>query len=682
MKTIFFLLIFFLSKIPIYTENSLDNLEQDYQETVHSYYQPKEKNTPDLLLGEFLAQYPMYTPASLDLIQVYRETGQPQKAFLIAEQLANTYPEEHTFSTLAFVLAVQARLRDDATRLAPLIPVTAEGLFYQGLLSYQQQNYPQAIQWLTKAIQTNQFMPQASHFLGMSYLGEKNYKKAIENFLLTLKSEPNFLLSLEPLAESYLADNQWRKALSTFERARSNVRENQRISNRIQSLRTQYKSSLDAEKSQKTERKTTAIVPKTTTFSPIASQSVRVGISESMQGVFLKAGSDYTLDFQNQSIKGESGDILYLYKRGAKKEPLVANKIYEIKEGETLNLRYSAQNATTTIFDLIDGAGYFFVRTADRSYRGSMQVIYFKKGLTLVNILPMEEYLYSVVPSEIPPYWPLEALKAQAVAARTYTLVNMGKYTQRGFDLFGSIISHAYTGVGGENPQTTKAVNATANEVLYTQKNKERLLTTYYSANTGGFIDKETSVWNQDYESDHAQRPDKKEAPRPSYLAPADLMQWVKSRPSTYSNWPKMHFGPAFRSILWVNAEDMSYRIGRTKKIGKIKYFEVINRSISGRITQIRAVGTQGSVVISGDAIRNRVGGLRTNLIMMESVLGTDGLPEYFVFFSAGWGHGIGMDQSGAAGMAADGHSYKDILSHYYPFSILSVYRGIPQKRP
>ena len=77
--------------------------------------------------------------------------------------------------------------------------------------------------------------------------------------------------------------------------------------------------------------------------------------------------------------------------------------------------------------------------------------------------------------------------------------------------------------------------------------------------------------------------------------------------------------------------------------------------------------------MVRGDAIRSTLGGLRSNLFTIEPKFGKDGLPEFFIFTGAGYGHGVGMDQSGAAGMAADGYSAADILAHYYPGATLTT---------
>ena len=649
---------------------------QAYQDAIRHYYTAGKTGPADTAFLDFLASYHDVASARMDLIQIYREEAKLKEALVFMKTLSETYPDINDYKNMVFVLAVQGGDYSFAKKIEPMIGDDGQTIFYRGFLRYQMRQYNDAVPYFQRALQFKNNKPQAYHFLGMCYLQQKFYNLAIENFVLALKEEPSFMLSLEPLGKSYLAVGNWRKALSTLRRAQSNLPEKKSVSKAVKDITGKYEKELEQETLSRQNRKTVFNAPVLTTFPKIPGRPVRIGLSERMSTIYLKPGADYRISFNGEISQGKKGDIIHIHSSWEKSESPIANKSYMLKNKDTLSISYSSNNASTVVFDLVDGQGYFFVRTADRAYRGNMEVLGFSRGMTLVNILPMESYLYSVVPSEIPSYWPMEALKAQAVAARTYTLVNMGRFSHRGFDLYGSITSHAYTGIGGENPRTTQAVNDTAGLVLYTNANKKDLLATYYSANTGGFTDSETVVWNKEGPGDHVGRPDKLEKSRPLYLPPAELAAWIKSRPKTYSSWPNMHFAPAFRSVVWISAEEMALRVGRSKKIGNIRQFQVLERSISGRVTQVKAIGDSGAVVISGDMIRNRLGGLRSNLYSMQTITNAQGKPIYFIIYTAGWGHGIGMDQSGAAGMAADGHTFRNILSHYYPRGYLSAYSG------
>jgi SpoIID/LytB domain protein len=92
-----------------------------------------------------------------------------------------------------------------------------------------------------------------------------------------------------------------------------------------------------------------------------------------------------------------------------------------------------------------------------------------------------------------------------------------------------------------------------------------------------------------------------------------------------------------------------------------------MERGISGRVKRVMIKGTAGSYILNRESIPYRLGGLRSTLFVVQPKLGRDGLPESFIFSGGGWGHGVGMSQSGAAGMALDGAAASEILSYYYP---------------
>ena len=150
-------------------------------------------------------------------------------------------------------------------------------------------------------------------------------------------------------------------------------------------------------------------------------------------------------------------------------------------------------------------------------------------------------------------------------------------------------------------------------------------------------------------------------------MDPADLWNWLLSRPLTYSSQPKYSAASSYRWSFWISRVQLERRLNQGDKLGQIRSLTISGRGDNGMVKQVLITGTGGSYRLKGDKIRSAMGGLRSNLFVVEAKLGKDGLPEYFIFSGAGWGHGIGMDQSGAAGMAAAGYSSTDILKHYYP---------------
>ena len=137
--------------------------------------------------------------------------------------------------------------------------------------------------------------------------------------------------------------------------------------------------------------------------------------------------------------------------------------------------------------------GYISVKR--KWYRGHFKVINDNNGLTVMNDIPLEEYLQGVVPSEMPSGWEFEAHKAQAIAARSYALANMGKRGQYGYDLKDTPEDQAYGGASAETAQTNKAVEETKGIVLVCQG---KIVPAYYSASAGGQTRNASQVWTHD----------------------------------------------------------------------------------------------------------------------------------------------------------------------------------------
>ena len=136
-----------------------------------------------------------------------------------------------------------------------------------------------------------------------------------------------------------------------------------------------------------------------------------------------------------------------------------------------------------------------FLATKRRWYRGDIMIYNFEGRLTIVNNLPLEEYLLGVVPSEMPSKWNIEAQKAQAIAARSYAIANLNKRGSRGYDLKDTPQDQAYGGATSETPQTTHAVLSTRGEVLTYD---DKIIPAYYHASSGGKTIGAGEVWNHD----------------------------------------------------------------------------------------------------------------------------------------------------------------------------------------
>lgn len=273
-----------------------------------------------------------------------------------------------------------------------------------------------------------------------------------------------------------------------------------------------------------------------------------------------------------------------------------------------------------------------------RRYRGEMEARVGKDYLTVVNELQMEQYLYGVVPCEVIPSWKLDALKCEAVAARTYAVRNLGQFASLGYDLKATDASQVYRGASAEVASTNLAVDSTRSEILTYQG---RPIWAAYADSAGGYTESSLEVWGYDYPYLQAVPDFDQESPRYVWEFNASGDKLAKAIPK---------LGVA---------------------IGDLNDIEVLERSYSGRVKKARLMGTQGTAEVTGDKIRFSFG-LRSTFFNVAKQ--PDGS---FLFVGRGWGHGVGMSQWGAKRLADMGYTYQQILAHYYPGTQLSPDRAV-----
>lgn len=315
------------------------------------------------------------------------------------------------------------------------------------------------------------------------------------------------------------------------------------------------------------------------------------------------------------------------------------------------------------VFNIKYGQGYFWQGSADRQYRGEMIIHGTAQDFTLINQVGLASYLISVVPSEIYASWPVEALKAQTIAARSYTLSNLDRHSKAGYDLCSSVHCAAYNGVGSENNKTTQAVLATAEEAAYFDN---KIIEAVFSSNSGGFTERSDQIWTADLfylRGANQMKTDDYEFPLP----PGKLYNWIFLSAPSYS---KDYGQNNYRWQVTIPASVISYQ----SELGKITRVEVLARAQGGTITSLRLVGEKGKKEYNSSRIRRVLGGLKSSRFTFSSSYDENGFLEELYIYGSGWGHNLGMDQSAAAGMAADNWNYRDIIEHFYPGVIIKDY--------
>ena len=280
-----------------------------------------------------------------------------------------------------------------------------------------------------------------------------------------------------------------------------------------------------------------------------------------------------------------------------------------------------------------------------KGYRGGLTLHANNGKMMVINSVPLEDYLYGVVPQEVVPSWPAAALEAQAVAARTYALHTMEENKGKLYDVSMSTDHQVYNGVSGETRATTNAVNKTKGMVmLYNQ----RPINALFHSDGGGYTEDSVNVWGSD----------------------VPYLKGVKdfSTGTSTSNWTVTTSRQALESKL--NAA--------SKGVGKLKSIQLTplgkpgqqtsDRGVSGRIKSATFIGTSGKTTIDGDSLRSILG-LKSTLFdfyvnhnpansVGKAYHNFTGSNDTVYIKGHGWGHGLGMSQ-------CDTRGYK-LLPNYF----------------
>ncbi len=343
-----------------------------------------------------------------------------------------------------------------------------------------------------------------------------------------------------------------------------------------------------------------------------------------------------------------------------------------VTNSAVLWFRPARAGETITVRDVPTGTGGSQLATGleDRRYWGAVYVTLGSDGtLTAVNAVAEDKLLAGLVPSEIFPDAPDAALEAQAIAARTELLEKIGRRNlTEPYLLCSTQQCQVYAGAGKEHPRTTRAVARTRGIVML--RDGGGLVDARYSASAGGRTEDNDATWGGAADPSlrgRADTADKKLAERFAVIDDHNLDEFLAAEPDRFwsgsSRWGKKHF----RWSIAISVADLSAYVARVyPAVGTITALEVVRRTRSGRVQAVRIAGRKGTVVAEGDLhIRRLLGGLKSTLFAVAAV-GRAGAPTSFTFRGAGFGHGVGMDQVGAIGMAAAGKSHAEILASYY----------------
>lgn len=423
------------------------------------------------------------------------------------------------------------------------------------------------------------------------------------------------------------------------------------------------------------------------TFAQSATQFVRVAISDNKfksfvyKEVSVVATGDYGVYDKNtakQIIKLSSTDVLKIK---------IGKNGFEL----SVNNKIVGKNSDSIIIDCPKGLlGVENLKRNGQSalYHGIFEVVQKNNEplFYLINVLDLQSYLKGVVPNEMPVRFGLEALKAQAIAARNYVLLPRVK-TFKEFDVDDSVASQVYFGAGTENPLSSKAVDETEGLVLLYGWD---LILAQYCSTAGGYTENYENAFSDPKTREFPSKPKPYLEGRPDILSVGPLNREEEARifymsypdsydmKSPYYRWQKTWTAKELHDVLVKTLIDQS-KTGFVKPefkaestLGEIKELRVKQRGVSGKIVELEIVTEKETYHVFKELVIRRLlqksgVSLPSANVVFENLYDTNGQLNKIIAYGGGFGHGVGMSQYGAGFMSLSLHKpFDKILKRYY----------------
>jgi stage II sporulation protein D len=656
-----------------------------------------------------------------NLASILKQSGDYEKAIEILEKFIDkNYSEITDFSifrdlgTLKYYIGKTHSAEKFLNKAFEINPYDLETNFNLGKVLLDKNDFKNAIKYLENAININSEFAGSYFYLAKTYekiFDELYYRKNTEDIRLEIAEvvKKNYLLAITK--DSYFTEARFEFAKfytkcknydSAFQQL-TKIKNTSPNFNEANILTSEIIPFLSKEITDKLEKKTENAsiieeksIPEFKIFSKIIPQInpylLRIGINSDQKGfpcktnnVCFYSNNDFKIEITLKINEIEKILTISGFKNTQYKILLENNflSLYNsnneilVKNANIIKI-YNHKNYPENSFIIENieiGKGFSWYNASNMQYRGDFEFSLYDQTINIINILDIEEYLYGVISSEIMYWWPNESLKAQAVLARTYALHRKkisNVHKNLGYDLCSSQHCQVYSGISSEIEIMNKAVDETKGKIL---KYNGNIVNGLYHSNSGGYTQPSGNVkdWNnlsylkgsfEGYEEN-------KIAPNSPYA----LENWIKTYPKSYSNDSSLKTSMAtFRWIRVVKPEYIKQKIEFDEKIelGDIKDIIVLNRSKSGNINKLKIIGDKTEFILEKEnQIRYYLGlnSMRSTMFWIEKKYNkeTKNLIEEFIIYGGGWGHGVGMSQTGAAGMANKGFNYDEILKFYFP---------------
>lgn len=325
---------------------------------------------------------------------------------------------------------------------------------------------------------------------------------------------------------------------------------------------------------------------------------------------------------------------------------------------------FTLESTAPIVIQDIDG-GFWNEQRRTLTFAGTIEITVTPGGkLQAVESLSVEDYLAGVVPAEMPSLWPLEALKAQALAARSEVIASLEtKHLLEGFDFCNKEHCRAYLGYHEDNDRALRAVRETRGQLL---TKAHMIIPAVFSSNCGGWTENNDTVWSGPPNSVLRATSDLAESHGNS---PANIGGWLRTEPDAFCSADNQYY----RWKRTFSESELSKLINGRYPIGRIRRIELGERGPGGRLKWVRLVGGLATETVRKDlAIRRALGALPSAMFIMEKH--KRGGEILYTFIGGGRGHGVGLCQHGARGMALEGMGYEQIVRHYYEDVAIDTY--------
>lgn len=367
------------------------------------------------------------------------------------------------------------------------------------------------------------------------------------------------------------------------------------------------------------------------------------------------------------------------------------------------------EDSSFSLYDVTIGINFHWERQETQSFIGTLKLVVYEGKITAINILPAEDYLTSVISSEMNATSSLEFLKAHAVVSRSWLLAQIEKrkamskkqgdffsfvktdteyirwYDREDhtiFDVCADDHCQRYQGITkATNQSVAEAVKATRGQVMMY---KNSICDARFSKCCGGITEEFDTCWeNKKYPYLTAVRDDKNDTAMPDLTIEEEADKWIRSTPDSFCNTHDKHIISQilnnydqettnfYRWKVRYTQEELAELIRTNTKCdyGQIIDLIPVERGKSGRISKLKIVGTLKTLIIGKELeIRRTLSDthLFSSAFVVDKGPQQDDVPAWFELTGAGWGHGVGLCQIGAAVMGEKGYNYNDILLHYY----------------